>query len=102
WFVGYTPQIVTAVWVGYPEKLIPMTTEFHGGPVEGGTYPALIWKAFMEKALDYGKYGESGVQDFEIPSLPYASPRTVVNAGKTLELDNGNCRDAVQVELFAS
>ena len=23
WFVGFTPQIVTAVWVGYPNKLVP-------------------------------------------------------------------------------
>ena len=52
WFVGYTPQLVAAVWVGYPDKLIPMTTEFHGHAVAGGTFPALIWKAFMSKALD--------------------------------------------------
>ena len=51
WFVGYTPQFVVAVWVGYPDKLVPMTTEFHGTPVAGGTFPALIWKAFMQKAL---------------------------------------------------
>ena len=37
WFVGYTPQLVTAVWVGYPNKLVPMTTQFHGDPVAGGT-----------------------------------------------------------------
>ena len=43
---------MTAVWVGYPDKLVPMTTEFHGKPVAGGTFPALIWKAFMQKALD--------------------------------------------------
>ena len=24
WFVGFTPDIVTAVWVGYPNKLVPM------------------------------------------------------------------------------
>ena len=36
---GYTPQLVTAVWVGYPDKLVPMTTQFHGDPVAGGTYP---------------------------------------------------------------
>ena len=30
WFVGYTPQLVTAVWVGYPNKLVPMLHEFHG------------------------------------------------------------------------
>ena len=28
-----------------------MLTEFHGDPVTGGTFPALIWKRFMEKAL---------------------------------------------------
>ena len=30
WFVGYTPQLVAAVWVGYPNKLVPMLTQFHG------------------------------------------------------------------------
>jgi penicillin-binding protein 1A len=51
WFVGWTPQLTTAVWVGYPSKLVPMTTLFNGGPVEGGTFPAIIWHAFMVQAL---------------------------------------------------
>ena len=51
WFVGWTPQITTAVWVGFPNKLVPMTTLFDGGPVEGGTFPAEIWRAFMVQAL---------------------------------------------------
>jgi penicillin-binding protein 1A len=51
WFVGWTPQMTTAVWVGFPNKLVPMTTLFNGGPVEGGTYPALIWRQFMTSAL---------------------------------------------------
>jgi penicillin-binding protein 1A len=51
WFVGWTPQLTTAVWVGYPSKLIPMSTLFNGGPVEGGTFPAIIWHAFMLQAL---------------------------------------------------
>ena len=46
WFVGYTPQLVTAVWVGYPNGLRPMLTEYHGRPVVGGTFPAQIWKTF--------------------------------------------------------
>ena len=54
WFVGFTPDLVTAVWVGYPDRLVPMLTEFHGRAVAGGTYPALIWKAFMQKALRTG------------------------------------------------
>ena len=51
WFVGYTPDLAVAVWVGYPNELKPMETEFHGEPVAGGTLPALIWKAFMTRAL---------------------------------------------------
>ena len=50
WFVGYTPQLVTAVWVGYPEGLIPMI-DVHGIRVYGGTFPAQIWRTFMSGAL---------------------------------------------------
>ncbi|MFN2490505.1 MAG: transglycosylase domain-containing protein [Actinomycetota bacterium] len=51
WFVGYTPQLVAAVWVGYPEGNIPMTS-VHGISVSGGTFPAAIWRNFMLAALD--------------------------------------------------
>ena len=54
WFVGYTPELVVAVWVGYPDALTPMLTEFNGEPVAGGTLPAMIWKAFMEKVPEDG------------------------------------------------
>jgi penicillin-binding protein 1A len=96
WFVGYTPQLVAAVWVGYPDKLIPMTTEFHGRPVAGGTYPALIWKALMQKAL-----AKQAPVDFTPPDYGYAAPVTVVNRGGELERDDGVCRNTVQMEFFA-
>jgi len=51
WFVGFTPRLTAAVWVGYPQGAIPMSTQYHGGPVYGGTYPAQIWHAFMVRAL---------------------------------------------------
>ncbi len=47
WFVGWDHRYTVAVWVGFPNSLVPMTTEFQGGPVLGGTYPALIWHNFM-------------------------------------------------------
>jgi penicillin-binding protein 1A len=50
WFVGFTKRLTVAVWVGYPDKLRPMLTEFAGEPVEGGTFPALIWHDFMQTA----------------------------------------------------
>ncbi|MFM2076227.1 MAG: hypothetical protein RJA49_117 [Actinomycetota bacterium] len=62
WFVGGTPQITTAVWVGDPNGYTPMdgitefrpTTPFHNGKVQGADYPAQIWGAYMEAAL-YGQ-----------------------------------------------
>jgi penicillin-binding protein 1A len=51
WFVGWDSKFTVAVWVGFPNKLIPMTTDFDGGPVLGGTFPALIWHDFMTSAL---------------------------------------------------
>jgi penicillin-binding protein 1A len=51
WFVGWTPQMTTAVWVGFPKSDVPMSTLYNGAPVEGGTYPAIIWHNFMEQAL---------------------------------------------------
>src|SRR3954468_22825133 len=47
WFVGFNKELTVAVWVGYPDKLKPMLTEYHGGPVAGGTFPAEIWHDFM-------------------------------------------------------
>ena len=58
WFVGWNHKYTVAVWVGYPNKLIPMTTDFNGGPVLGGTFPALIWHDFMISALHIDKTRE--------------------------------------------
>jgi penicillin-binding protein 1A len=55
WFVGWNSKYTVAVWVGYPDKLIPMTTQFNGDPVLGGTFPALIWHDFMTAALGIDK-----------------------------------------------
>jgi penicillin-binding protein 1A len=52
WFAGYTPDLQTTVWVGYARGQIPMLS-VHGITVAGGTFPAEIWRRFMEKALAY-------------------------------------------------
>jgi penicillin-binding protein 1A len=96
WFVGYTPQLAVAVWVGYPTTLKPMLTEFRGEPVTGGSFPALIWKSFMEKALR----GEEP-KGFPNPGAPYAAPKLVVRRGDRLLLDNGLCRERQEVVYFA-
>ena len=98
WFVGYTPQLVTAVWVGYPNNLRPMLTEYNGEAVAGGTFPALIWKAFMEKALPYL---HDPPQDFPSVSLPYSVQRLVVQRNGRLELDNGRCHSPRSILFLA-
>lgn len=45
WFVGYVPQLSTAVWVGN-DNYSPM-----GSGATGGTYAAPVWKDFMQQAL---------------------------------------------------
>ena len=98
WFVGYTPQLAVAIWVGYPDKLRPMLTEFEGGPVAGGTYPAEIWKTFMEKALPY-LHDEP--QSF--PSPEYFGDQTERLALRDghYALDNtGYCKFTVSVTYF--
>jgi penicillin-binding protein 1A len=98
WFVGYTPQLSVAVWVGYPDELRPMLTDYHGEAVAGGTYPALIWKAFMEDALPYLR---AEPQSFDYPELPpIESRRLVLRQGKW-QLDNGVCRETITVSFFA-
>jgi membrane peptidoglycan carboxypeptidase len=107
WFVGYMPpavgadgkthQLVAAVWVGYPNKLVPMLTEFHGHPVAGGTFPAMIWKAFMTKAIALEHLTP---QSFPYPQSQYAAPVRVVNRGGLLMTDNGVCKNSYQVEFY--
>jgi penicillin-binding protein 1A len=50
WFCGITPTLSATVWVGYPQAEIPMTS-VHGISVAGGTFPAQIWRLFMEEAI---------------------------------------------------
>ena len=50
WFCGITPTLSTTVWVGYPQAETPMTS-VHGISVAGGTFPATIWRLFMEEAI---------------------------------------------------
>ena len=48
WFCGGVGDEVTAcVWVGYPDSTTPMATLYNGGPVMGGTFPALIWASVI-------------------------------------------------------
>jgi penicillin-binding protein 1A len=64
WFCGYVPQLVTCVWVGYPQGEISLTNVEGYSAVFGGTIPALIWHDFMERAT-----ANMQVKDFAQPSF---------------------------------
>ena len=61
WFDGYTRQLCTVVWMGYPKGEIPMLS-VHGQTVAGATFPVPIWHAYMAAALWHHK-----VLGFELP-----------------------------------
>jgi penicillin-binding protein 1A len=48
WFCGATPKITACVWVGFPDSVTPMETEYGGAPVDGGTFPALIFSRVVD------------------------------------------------------
>lgn len=57
WFVGFTPHLATAVWLGNPNERIPMRK------VTGSSYPAVAWGRFM------ASYHE-GLEAVEFPNCP--------------------------------
>ena len=50
WFVGYTPQLATSVWVGDPDSDRPLR-RVHGRPLTGGSFPAEVFADVMRGAL---------------------------------------------------
>jgi penicillin-binding protein 1A len=70
WFVGYTPKLSTAVWVGYPNADTYMNDVNGLGPGYGGTLAAPIWHDFMQKASD-GYCGDFPTPDQYWYGIPY-------------------------------
>jgi penicillin-binding protein 1A len=71
WFVGYTPTLSTAVWMGYQnppsQKQPKYLTNIKGvRSVTGGTWPARIWQAFMTSALK------------DVPITEFSEPAPIV------------------------
>jgi penicillin-binding protein 1A len=55
WFCGFFPSLEATIWIGYPKGEVPMTS-VHGIAVSGPTFPATIWKLFMERAITYAPF----------------------------------------------
>jgi penicillin-binding protein 1A len=82
WFCGAVTDVTACVWVGYADSNTPMTTEYGGAPVDGGTFPALIWAGVISaweqiraergaaKGSDSGSGGSSSTY---VPAAPSTS-----------------------------
>ena len=66
WFVGYTPELSTSVWMGYADSRKAMENIKGTAKVFGGTLPAATWKDYMTKAL-------AGVPKSAFPLPPRAA-----------------------------
>jgi penicillin-binding protein 1A len=104
WFVGFTPRLATAVWVGYPNDRTEMNGLYFGRNVDGGTFPADIWGAYMSQAKGsycgafpeptepfqsapfFGKYSRSGADQSSTGTTtapPSSTSTPEPNAGRT-------------------
>jgi penicillin-binding protein 1A len=67
WFVGYTPKLTAAVWMGYadplPDGTVPVMDDVQGIEVTGGSFPAEIWRKFMRQATEGTDLGS-----FDLPT----------------------------------
>jgi membrane peptidoglycan carboxypeptidase len=84
WFVGGTKQLSTAVWVGDPDAYTPMVgiDEFLArgvNKVQGGLFPAEIWKAFMDPAHTF------------LPQLDWDAPPAPERPNARLFLPGNEC-----------
>ncbi|HKG63675.1 MAG TPA: transglycosylase domain-containing protein [Solirubrobacteraceae bacterium] len=85
WFVGWTKEYTVAIWVGYPDKFKPMETEFQGDPVAGGTYPAGIFKTFIDALVGLKKVKKDTTETE--PAVPPGASTGVSDAPSTPDTD---------------
>jgi membrane peptidoglycan carboxypeptidase len=94
WFIGYTPSLTTAVWMGYSQSESEQMRSVRGAPVTGGSLPATIFQRFMTQAL-------AGTDSGSFPTLysfagrlitgiaAYYSPTTTARSGSSTSKSGG-------------
>jgi membrane peptidoglycan carboxypeptidase len=94
WFVGYTPQLLTGLWMGYAEGGqtleydLEYARELNG--LSGGITPAMIWKSYMEQVLE----GEP-IEKFDGVEMPADDERPVQP-----DVESQNAGDQMGAERF--
>ena len=94
WFVGYTPYLATAVWMGNPDEKISMRGIYPYGNVTGGSFPAEVWGAFNAK------------YHAELPTRAFPYCRSFSQEGEYLrtvddpEAGTNPCPDQIALDYF--
>ena len=84
WFVGYTPTLSTAVWMGNAASQSTSLGDVKGvDPVYGGTWPALTWRAFMSEALK------------GVPVTPFTAPAPITAQKSAISSSTSSTRPTV-------
>jgi penicillin-binding protein 1A len=75
WFCGATEDVTACVWVGHANGRVPMETDFGGNPVDGGTFPALIFSRVINayEALSDARKANEDTSDLDTGGS-YAPP----------------------------
>jgi len=69
WFVGYTPELSAAVWLGHVDGIRPLPVIDGVSGITGGSLPASLWRQFMLSALADVPPGAF------VPAQPITGPR---------------------------
>lgn len=93
WFVGFTPSLATAVWMGYATSNSPMK-DVHGIEVSGSTFPAQMWAEYMSSVFGNAPPEEFPELDPETlsagePVLPAYGRTTIVAGGQADDTGGG-------------
>jgi len=76
WFAGYTPELVTIVWMGHQDNNKPMEP-INGRSITGGAFTAEIWREFMSETLK-----DKPVSQFKVPGDGLVEIQICKDSGK--------------------
>lgn len=99
WIVGYADDLATAVWIGYPQAQVEMTN-VRGIAVTGGSYPAQVWKGFMQAASLRTAPSMTAVSGATTPTAVPAAGYTVYRVcAESLKLARPDCPETMDLVL---
>jgi penicillin-binding protein 1A len=65
WFIGFTPELVTGIWVGWEDRTVHFTNMADG---QGASMALPVWGNYMKAVYDDTEIGYDKAKGFDIPS----------------------------------